>query len=105
MAPGFLGSSRFRQSWGWLRAQSTARSEKGHFRRPLNWGPIGRRDGSRRKFMIGSTIKFDVAEEYRREFYSPAELRQMTSDVARAPSGLGRCYRQREQLMSKRLIK
>ncbi len=31
--------------------------------------------------MIGSTIKFDVAEEYEREFYSPAELRQMTSDV------------------------
>ena len=31
--------------------------------------------------MIGSTIKFDAAEEYEREFYSPAELRQMTSDV------------------------
>jgi len=26
--------------------------------------------------MIGSTIKFDAAEEYEREFYSPAELRQ-----------------------------
>src|SRR5205807_4123387 len=76
MAPGFSGSSRFRQSWGWLRAQSTVRSEKGHFRRPLNWGPIGRRDGFRRKSMIGSTIKFDVAEEYKREL-----------DGARAPFG------------------